>query len=60
MKTPHNEKTVTLKLKRIDVCNLMMACTSLSQEEDREHWKNLHDKLREIIAKFDEENPIEA
>ena len=56
MKPLHNEKTVTLKLKRIDVCNLMMACTALSQEENREHWKDLHDKLKEIIKDFDEKN----
>ena len=56
MKTPHNEKTVTLKLKRIEVCNLMMACTALSQEENREHWKELHDKLKQILKDFDDKN----
>lgn len=59
MKTPHNEKTVTLKLKRIDVCNLKMACTVLSQGENRERWKELHSKLKEILEEFDEKHPIE-
>ena len=55
-KMTFNEKTVTLKLKRIDVCNLLIACTSLSQGEHREHWKELHDKLMEILNDFDEKN----
>jgi hypothetical protein len=59
MKTPHNEKTVTLKLKRIDVCNLKLACASLSQGENRERWKVLHNKLKQILEEFDEKHPIE-
>lgn len=59
MKTPHNEKTVTLKLKRIEVCNLMMACTALSQGDNREHWKHLHDKLKQILKDFDDKNFVE-
>lgn len=51
-----NEKTVTLKLKRIEVCNLLIACTTLSQGENRKHWKALHDKLIEILNDFDEKN----
>lgn len=56
MKTPYNEKTVTLKLKRIDVCNLLLATTALSDGENREHWKVLHDKLKEILEEFDDKN----
>ena len=56
LKTPLNQKTVTLKLKRIEVCNLMMACTELSQGENREHWRALHDKLKAILTEFDEKN----
>lgn len=52
----HNEKTVTLKLKRIDVCNLLLATTALSDGENREHWKVLHDKLKQILDEFDEKN----
>lgn len=55
----HNEKTVTLKLKRIEVCNLLIACTALSEGKNREHWKELHDKLEEILKEFDEKHPIE-
>ena len=55
----HNEKTITLKLKRVDVCNLIMASNALVQEENRERWKILRDKLKEILRDFDEKNPIE-
>lgn len=53
MKTPLNQMTVTLRLKRIDVCNLLLATTSLSEGENREHWKVLHNKLKEILDEFD-------
>ena len=56
MNTPLNQRTVTLKLKRIDVCNLLLATTSLSEDENREHWKALHDKLKEILDDFDAKN----
>lgn len=58
MKT-HNEKTMTLKLKRIDVCNLILACTIISRESDATKWKNLHDTLTQALDEFDEKNPIE-
>lgn len=56
MNTPLNQRTVTLKLKRIDVCNLLLATTSLSEGENREHWRALHDKLKEILDDFDAKN----
>lgn len=55
----HNEKTVTLKLKRIDVANLILATTSLKHETKAEKWGLLHDKLQEILDEFDEKHPIE-
>lgn len=58
-RTPHNAKTVTLKLKRIDVCNLLIATTSLEQTTNAKHWGLLHDKLKEILDEFDEKHPIE-
>lgn len=59
MKTPHNLKTITMKLKRIDVCNLLMATSLLSDGENREHWRELYEKLKEILEDFDQKNPIE-
>lgn len=47
-----NERTVTLKLRRIEVCDLLLICAYYSQTADK--WKILHDKLREQLDKFDE------
>ena len=49
----YNERTVTLKLKRIEVCNLLLACTALAEGENRKHWEELHDKLFSILDEYD-------
>ena len=51
-----NGKTVALELKRIDICDLMLACTVLDTEtpEENQKWAKLHDKLKIILDKFDE------
>lgn len=54
--TPHNQKTMTLKLKRIDVCDILLALTAIKQSSDAEKWGKLHDKIREILDEFDEKN----
>lgn len=59
MKPTHNEKTVTLKLKRIDVCNMITATTALKRETGAERWGLLHDKLKQILDDFDEKNPVD-
>lgn len=56
--TPLNQKTVTLKLKRIEICDLLLACTSVSsalhdEGHSAEKWDALHDKLSQILADFD-------
>lgn len=56
MKTTLNEMTVTLKLKRIDVCDLLLATTALSHETDAVKWRKLHDKLKQILDDFDDKN----
>lgn len=58
MKQMPNEKIVTLKLKRIDVCNLIMAANALSEGKNRERWKLLREKLKEILSDFDKKNDI--
>ena len=45
---PLNGKTVTLKLKRIDVCDLILAMSSLVNDVGSDKWKLLHDKLKQI------------
>ena len=59
MKTPHNYKKVTMKLDRIDLCNLILATTSLKIDTKAEKWGVLHDKLKAILDEFDEKNPAE-
>lgn len=54
MKMTPNEKTVTLKLKRGDICNLLIATTSLKHSTQAEKWGILRDKLRTILNEFDE------
>lgn len=51
-----NEMTVTMKLKRIEVCDLLLACTAAKQRagDGGKKWEDLHDKLREILEAFDE------
>lgn len=58
-KTARNQKTVTVKITRHELCDLCLACTVLAQDENREKWAALHDKLREILKEFDEHNPVE-
>ena len=56
--TPLNQKTVTVKIKRIELCDLLIACTkcSISAKESGEtgkKWAVLHDKLKAILDEFD-------
>lgn len=54
-----NGKTVTLKLRRIDVVDLMIATTALKNETEAEKWGVLHEKLQEILDDFDNKHPVE-
>ena len=56
--TPLNLKTVSLKLKRIELCDLLLACTVLADQqkengESSQRWNNLHEKLKTILDDFD-------
>ena len=58
--TSLNQKTVSLKLKRIEVCDLMLACTVLSDNiENTKKWNDLHDKLQGILKEFDKKQGYE-
>lgn len=53
--TPINAKTVTVKIKRIELCDLLLACIALDNATD-DHttkWAKLHDRLKEILDDFD-------
>lgn len=55
--TDFNHKTVTLKLERIEVCNLLLACTAMDQvtDEETQKWHKLHEKIRQILNDWDED-----
>lgn len=48
-----NESETSIKLRRIDICDLMMACTLTKQmaNDGGKKWDKLHDFLK---AKLDE------
>jgi hypothetical protein len=52
----YNERTVNLKLKRIEVCDILLALTLIKQESNATKWGRLHDKVKEILDDFDEKN----
>lgn len=57
--TPLNLKTVTVKIKRIELCDLLLACSAISASakdagETGKKWDELHDKLKAILDDFDQ------
>lgn len=56
MKTTLNERTINLKLQRIDICNLLIATTAAAQSSGASKWRDLHDKLYNILENWDNEN----
>lgn len=56
MKKTLNERTITLKLQRIDICNLLIATTASAQSSGASKWRDLHDKLYSILENWDNEN----
>lgn len=50
-----NQKTMTVKLRRIDVCDLLLACSCADRNADdgSEKWKKLHDVLMKQLEAFD-------
>ena len=45
-----NDKTVTLKVTRGEVCRLLVILTAAGSGES---WKLLHDKIKEQLREFD-------
>ena len=50
-----NEMEVTMTLKRIDICDLLLSCTIASLNGGGEKWDQLHEKLSAILDEFDAE-----
>lgn len=48
-----NEKTVTLKMRRIDLCDLMLAVSAVSNSSDAKKWDDLHELLKRQLEAFD-------
>ena len=49
-----NEMTMELKLERIDVCNLLLACLAAKERSNgAEKWDELHEKLKKQLKEFD-------
>lgn len=50
-----NEFETTIKLKRIDICDLLIACTNAQQtaSDGGAKWKRLHDELKRQLDELD-------
>lgn len=53
---PLNARIVTAKLKRIELCDLMIACTIVGESANAEKWSHLHDHLKQILDEFDKDH----
>lgn len=51
-----NEMNISMELKRIDICDLLIACDMAGDISGAEKWDLLHDKLAAILNKFDAEH----
>lgn len=58
--TPYNQRTRKLKLQRIEVCDILLALTTITKGTDAEKWKNLHDKVKEQLDAQDLANPVNS
>ena len=54
----NNQRTVKLNLQRIDICDLLIACTMVADASQADKWTKLYDKLQNILEAFDESNGI--
>lgn len=52
----YNQRTVTMKLKRIEVCDPLIALTAVANDSESKKWDALHDKVKAILDEFDKDN----
>lgn len=52
-----NQLNMTIRLTRLEVCDLLLACTctQFSANDGGEKWKRLREKLREQLNDLDEQ-----
>lgn len=60
---PMNERTVSVSMKRIDLCNLMLACSNTAYLLEQNgkpatKWNALHDQLKAALDAFDREQSM--
>lgn len=55
MNKPNNSLTVTVKISRRELIDLLIACTACSESmnDPANKWNKLHDKLRQCLACHD-------
>lgn len=52
-----NQRTYTVKISRIELCDLLLACTTISDETNAaKKWNDLHDKLMKQLDDQDAKN----
>lgn len=49
-----NETTMNLNLRRIDVCNILLALTLVGNNTEAKKWKQLHDKIKVMLDEHDD------
>lgn len=52
-----NDFKTTLQLRRIDICDLMLACLAAKElaNDDGKKWIRLHDELKRQLNELDEQ-----
>lgn len=48
-----NGKTVNVKMKRIDLCDLLLAVQAVANAADAMKWNKLHELLKSQLEEFD-------
>ena len=47
---------MTVKLTRIEVCDLLLACSACMEASEAKKWSELHDKLMAQLDEWDAKN----
>ncbi len=50
-----NHRTMTMKLSRHEVCDLLIALAAAKDASNAKRWEELHDRIRSMLADFDKE-----
>ena len=50
-----NHRTMTLKLSRHEVCDLLIALAATKDASNAKRWEELHDRIGSMLADFDKE-----